>query len=186
MYKIMPGRKVPDFEVTLADGSKWRLYDNKPDYMLLIDFYRGYHCPRCKRQLEELNGAVDAFAKVDCDLIAISMDSDERAALTQAEWACDKLKVGHNLTTEDADRLGLYISNTFDLRPMEIKLFSEPAVYIIQSDFTLYGAIVQTFPFARPNVSDLLDIPGFAKRENYPPRGDFVLEEGVRMAEPAQ
>lgn len=183
MNKIIPGQKVPNFQVDLTDGTKWRLYDHAPETMLLLDFYRGFHCPRCRARIESIDAALDDFAAAGLDVIAISTDSDERSEMTQEEWAIGRVPVGHNLTLEDASNLGLYLSSTIDIRPMEQKIFCEPAVMIVRPDFTLYGAIIQTFPFARPSIEELMSIPKFAVENGYPPRGDYVLPSEKSAAE---
>ena len=174
-HKVVPGTRVPDFSVQLADGSTWRLHENAPKYMLMIDVYRGYHCPRCRGHLEALSEAMDDFAAAGMDVISISTDRKERADKSLAEWKVGKLKLGYGLSEQDAGRLGLYMSKPIEIRPMEQFAFAEPAVFVVRSDLTLYGAIVQTFPFARPKIPDLLEIPKFAAAQNYPPRGDYVL-----------
>jgi AhpC/TSA family len=172
--KLVPGKPVPDFSVQLADGSEWRLYENAPAYMLMIDFYRGYHCPRCRNHLQSIDAALDEFARAHMDVICISADTKERADLSSNEWKVQNLKIGHGLTEGDAAKLGLYMSKPIEIRPMELKPFAEPAILIVRSDLTLYGAILQTFPFSRSNISDLLEIPVFAAAQSYPPRGDHV------------
>lgn len=183
MNKIIPGQKMPDFQVDLPDGTKWRLYDHAPKTMLLLDFYRGFHCPRCRNRIETINDSLDDFEKAGLDVIAISADSDERSAMTQAEWKCDRITLGHNLSLEDASKLGLYLSSTIDIRPLEQKIFCEPSVMVVRSDLTLYGAIIQTFPFARPSIEELISIPEFAITNGYPPRGDYVLPNEKAAAE---
>jgi thiol-disulfide isomerase/thioredoxin len=175
MNKIVPGQQVPDFSVGLADGSIWRLSENAPDYMLMIDIYRGYHCPRCRQHLEAINAAMADFNKARMDVIAVSADSAERVAKSYAEWDIGNVVVGGGLSIADADRLGLYLSHSIEIRPLESPVFAEPAVLFVRSDLTLYGAILQTFPFARPKIPDLLEVPTFAAAQNYPPRGDYVL-----------
>lgn len=169
---ILPGTEFPDFTATLADGSIWRLHDNAPKYMLMIDVYRGYHCPRCRDHIKALSAAASSFAEAGMDIISVSMDDRERADLATREWQITGVRIAHDLSEADAARMGVFMSNPIGIRPMEAKPFAEPAVFILQSDLTLYGAIIQTFPFARPKIPDLLEIPRFAAAQNYPPRGD--------------
>ncbi len=175
MNRIVPGQRVPDFAVKLAGGETWRLSENAPQYMLMIDVYRGYHCPRCRMHLEAISAAATDFKNARMDVIGISADSAERAAKSRAEWAVGNVALGSDFSIADADRLGLYLSHSIEIRPLESPLFVEPAVLFVRRDLTLYGAILQTFPFARPKVSDLLEVPTFAAARDYPPRGDYVL-----------
>jgi len=175
MNKIVPGQRVPDFEVEIEGGRKWRLSENAPDYMLMIDFYRGVHCPRCRGHLEAISAAAEEFKTARMDVIAVSADGAERAAKARAEWKVPNVTIGSSFSVKDADRLGLYLSHSIESRPLETPVFVEPAVFFITSDLTLYGAILQTFPFARPKVPDLLEVATFSAAQNYPPRGNYLL-----------
>jgi hypothetical protein len=56
----------------------------------------------------------------------------------------------------------------------EPPLFSEPALYLVQADGTLYFGSVQTMPFARPHFADILAAIDYVVAKNYPPRGEVV------------
>ena len=51
---IKPTDAVPGLEVTTVGGGTWNLAEQKPEWFTLVEFYRGYHCPRCKLQLLDL------------------------------------------------------------------------------------------------------------------------------------
>lgn len=174
MQRIMPGRRVPDFDVELAGGGRWRLSENAPDYMLMIDIYRGHHCPRCRMHLEAVSAAAQDFANARLDVMAISMDGAERADTSRAEWAVGRIRIGHGLSSDDAIALGCYLSHAIESRPLETPIFAEPNILFVRHDLTLYGVITQTFPFSRPKVDDLVEVATFAAARNYPPRGGYV------------
>jgi hypothetical protein len=50
--------------------------------------------------------------------------------------------------------------------------FSEPALYLIRPDGTLYVGSIQTMPFARPHVADILAAIDYVLKNNYPARGE--------------
>ena len=56
----------------------------------------------------------------------------------------------------------------------EPALFSEPGLFLIRPDRTLYFASVQTMPFARPHFADILAALDFVIAKNYPARGEVV------------
>ncbi|MDZ7857087.1 hypothetical protein [Sphaerotilus sp.] len=57
----------------------------------------------------------------------------------------------------------------------EPALFSEPGVFLVRPDGTLYYyGEVQTMPFARPQFQDLLGAIDFALAKDYPARGEFT------------
>jgi hypothetical protein len=55
-------------------------------------------------------------------------------------------------------------------------LFSEPGVFLIKPDQTLYYGSTQTMPFARPSFADLLAAVDFAIQKDYPARGEYTGE----------
>lgn len=55
-------------------------------------------------------------------------------------------------------------------------LFSEPGVFLIKPDGTLYYGSTQTMPFARPRFQDLLGAIDFAMAKDYPTRGAYEGE----------
>jgi peroxiredoxin len=44
-------------------GRVWELSEQKPENFTLIVFYRGAHCPICRKQLQELLGTIDFVLK---------------------------------------------------------------------------------------------------------------------------
>ena len=52
-------------------------------------------------------------------------------------------------------------------------LFSDPGVFLVRPDGTLYYGSTQTMPFARPAFQDLLGAIDFAISKDYPARGEY-------------
>ena len=76
---IKPTDSVPDLSVETVGGETWTLADQAPEGFTVIEFFRGYHCPRCKSQLVELDHKIWHFNNRGCGVIAISMDGQDRA-----------------------------------------------------------------------------------------------------------
>ena len=57
---------------------------------------------------------------------------------------------------------------------LEPDLFSEPALYLVRPDGTLYFGAVQTMPFARPHFDDIVTAVKFVLEKDYPARGEVV------------
>jgi peroxiredoxin len=148
MSRLMPRQPVPELAVPLVAGGEWRLADQTPDNFTLICFYRGMHCPICKTYVKELDRLVDDFAQRGVNVVAISSDTQERAGQTVADWRLENLDVGYDL--------GLYVSTSrgkTSLGIVEPDLFSEPGVFAVRPDGTLYMGSVNTMPFARTHFS---------------------------------
>lgn len=172
MTRLIPTGAMPEIAVGLAGGGQWRLRENPPAFMLMIDVYRGLHCPRCRRHLEALDAARAEFDAIGLDVIGISTDSAERAAQSKAEWNIPGLRLGFGLPVETARALGLFVSRS--IREGESDVFAEPGVFFVRPDLTLYGAVINSFPFARPSVADLLEVGRIVRERGYPPRGDLA------------
>ncbi len=56
----------------------------------------------------------------------------------------------------------------------EPALFSEPGVFLVRADGTLYYGAVQTMPFARPHFDELMAAVDFAVAKDYPARGEYT------------
>ena len=54
----------------------------------------------------------------------------------------------------------------------EPALFSEPRVFLVRPDRTLYWAAVRSMPFARPHFREILSALDFAIANDYPARGE--------------
>jgi len=170
MSRLLPARTVPDFTVPMTDGGKFQLSQRLGDNFTLLLFYRGLHCPICKMQLRDLQNRLRDFAKRGITVVAISMDSKQRAQQAAEEWRLEDLMIGYGLSENLARDLGLYISSG---RPGndEPRVFSEPALLLVKPDQTLYFASIQSMPFTRPSLDQLLQGIDHAIESGYPARG---------------
>ena len=60
---LTPGQSVPDLDLELTIGARFQLSKQSPENFTMLVFYRGKHCPICKRYLEELGGKLDKFTR---------------------------------------------------------------------------------------------------------------------------
>ena len=89
------------------------------------------------------------------------------------------VKFAYGLGLRSARQWGLYVSTSRGKTSIGIEepaLFSEPGVFLVRPDGTLYYGSVQTMPFARPPFQDLLGAIDFAISKDYPARGEFTGE----------
>ncbi|WP_034262247.1 peroxiredoxin-like family protein [Altibacter lentus] len=166
---IKPTEKVPSLSIDLINGTRWVLSDQRPDQFTMMIFYRGLHCPVCKKYLERLQTKLTEFTDLGVNVIAISMDSEKRAKDTYEKWDIEDVPLGYGLDEDTARTIGLYISHA--IKEEEPEVFSEPGLLLIHSDRTLYSSSIQTMPFARPEFDALIKAIKFVKDENYPARG---------------
>jgi peroxiredoxin len=175
MNTLMPRQDVPELEVATVGGSTWNIADSQPKHFTMVVFYRGLHCPICARYLKDLENKLEKFAERGVKVVAISSDSQERAEQAKQEWKLEHLTIGYGLDLDKAREWGLYISTSrgkTSTGVLEPDLFSEPALYLIRPDGTLYFGTVQTMPFARPNFAEILGALDFVLANDYPARGE--------------
>jgi len=166
---LKPKEKVPNLELPLINDTRWSLEAQESEKFTMLVFYRGLHCPICKKYLEELTTHLDDFKERGVHLIAISGDTEERAKKAGKDWNINELPVGYDLPTEIARKWGLYISK--GISDKEPATFSEPGLFLIKPDGSLYASAIQTMPFARPHWNDILNAIDFIDKKEYPARG---------------
>ncbi|PKO40918.1 MAG: alkyl hydroperoxide reductase [Betaproteobacteria bacterium HGW-Betaproteobacteria-4] len=174
---LMPRHPVPALNVALTDGSRFVLGAAPGERFDLVVFYRGLHCPICAKYLLELERLAPEFEKRGVQVVAISSDDGERAHAMADKVKAGALKIGYGLSLKSARQWGLYISASRGKTSIGIEepaLFSEPGVFLVRPDGTLYYGAVQTMPFARPQFQDLLGAIDFAIANDYPARGEYA------------
>ena len=175
MSHLMPRQPVPDLSVPTLDGQTWTLSEQTPENFSLIVFYRGLHCPICSGYVRDLDRKEAKFNEKGVQVLAVSNDSAERAGETKDSWDLPNLTIGHSLSIEDARDWGLYISTSRGITSVGIEepaLFSEPGLFLVRPDRTLYASSVNTMPFARTNFGELLKALDFIIEKDYPARGE--------------
>jgi len=167
---LIPGQPVPEIDLPLTIDARFVLADQSPDAFTMLVFYRGKHCPVCRRYLTELGGRLQDFTKRGINVFAISMDEEGRAMVSDKEWDTHDLPLVHSMPEDKAREYGLYISSKRD-GSEEPERFSEPGLFLVRPDGTLYMAQVQSAPFTRPALDQLLDGLDVIADKQYPPRG---------------
>lgn len=174
---LIPRQPVPALNVpTLAHGD-FKLVEDAATNFTVVVFYRGLHCPICLNYLLELGRLQPEFEKRGVKLMALSSDGRDRAQAMADKLNAPDLRMGYDLALASAREWGLYISTSRGVTSIGIEeppLFSEPGVFIVRPDGTLYCGAVQTMPFARPHFDELLAAIDFALAKNYPARGEYA------------
>ncbi len=170
MKNFKPRQEVPELVVNTVNGMDWNLRETEPENFNLVIFYRGLHCPVCKSYLEELNGLISDYSERGVNVIAISSNNKELAEKTVENWDIENVNIGYDMPIEEARKWDLYISEGInDKEPNE---FIEPALFLIRPDQTLYASSIQSMPFARPKLKELLKSIDFVLDKDYPARGE--------------
>jgi len=175
---LVPRKPVPALRLETVTGEPVTLVDQAPEQFTMIVFYRGYHCPVCRKYITELDQLMDEFARRGVRVIVASSDTRDRAERTKQDWNLQKIDPAFGLSIDDARRWGLYVTSSRGKTSIGVEepaLFSEPGLFLVRPDGTLYWANVATMPFARPHFTEVLSAIDFAVKNNYPARGEVEL-----------
>ncbi|MGB5982736.1 MAG: peroxiredoxin-like family protein [Nonlabens sp.] len=166
---MKPKDQMPSLELPLINDARYKLEEQNPDKYSLLIFYRGLHCPVCKKQLSNIQDHLDKLVDRGINLVAISMDNEERAKKAGNEWDVTSLPIAYDLSEEKAREFGLFIST--GISDKEPDTFSEPGMFLVDKDNKLFFSSVQSMPFARPSIEDIINAVDFIEENGYPPRG---------------
>ncbi|MFS4582603.1 peroxiredoxin-like family protein [Phaeobacter sp. C3_T13_0] len=173
---LMPRQKTPDLTLPTLDHGQFDLTSEESQRGTVICFYRGLHCPICANYLKELEKRVADFASRGVNCIAISSDGEERTRAMADKIEAQNLRFGYDLPLNVARQWGLYLSTSRGKTSIGIEepaLFSEPGLFMVTPEQTLYYGSVQTMPFVRPHFSELVSALDFAIANDYPARGEY-------------
>lgn len=176
---LMPRQKTPDLNLPLLGGGQFDLATDGSDRGTVVCFYRGLHCPLCATYLKELERLTPDFAERGVKTVAVSSDGLDRTEQMAEKIGAKQLRFAYDLPLTEARDWGLYISTSRGKTSIGIEepaLFSEPGLFLVNPDQTLYYMSVQTMPFVRPHFSELLGAVDFAIDKSYPARGEYTGE----------
>jgi alkyl hydroperoxide reductase subunit AhpC len=127
--------------------------------------------------LKELERLTPAFAERGVETIAISTDDVSRAEAMAQKVGASQLRFGYGLPLSVARNWGLYISASRGKTSIGIEEpahFSEPGVFLIRPDRTIYYLSVQSMPFVRPPFGEMVQALDFIIKNDYPARGEYT------------
>lgn len=174
---LMPRQTTPDLNIPLLGGGTFDLSTDGGERGTVVCFYRGLHCPICATYLKELERLTPEFAKRGVKTVAVSSDGQDRTAPMAEKIGAEHLRFAYDLALAQARDWGLFISTSRGVTSIGIEepaLFSEPGLFLVNPDQTLYYMSVQSMPFVRPHLSELLGALDFAIDKNYPARGEYT------------
>ena len=174
---LLPRQKTPDLSFETLNHGTYDLAKNAGDRGTVVCFYRGLHCPICATYLTEFEKLSADFAERGVTCVAISSDAQDRTQDMADKINAKGLIMGYGLELKKAREWGLYISTSRGKTSIGIEepaLFSEPGLFMVSPDQSLYYGSVQTMPFVRPHFSELVKALDFAIAKNYPARGEYT------------
>lgn len=176
---LIPRQTVPALDVPLLGGGRFNVAASPAPTFSMIVFYRGLHCPLCAKYLMELERLHADFVARGVQPVAISSDGEERAQAIADKVSAKALRFGYGLPLAVARQWGLTISTSRGKTSIGIEepaLFSEPGLFLVRPDGTLYWGSTQTMPFARPHFDEIIGAIDFVIKNDYPGRGEYTGE----------
>ncbi len=170
---LTPTQLVPALSLPVTRGGttdELHLGTGKDGRFTLLVFFRGLHCPVCRKQLSEIERRLDEVRAVGVGrVLAVSMETEQRSAQLVDEWHLEHLPVAHGLSEQDARAWGLFISHA--IKGGELDVFNEPGLFVLDDDGSLLVSSVTNMPFSRPRLDDLLGGLRFVQDNDDPARG---------------
>jgi len=176
---LLPRHPVPQLLIPTLDGGRFALGATPAPTFEMVVFYRGLHCPICAKYLTELARLLPEFEQRGVHAIAVSSDGEERTREMAKKINAGTLRMGYDLSLKSARQWGLTISTSRGKTSIGIEeptLFSEPGLFLVRPDGTLYWGSTQTMPFARPHFDEILGAIDFVVKNDYPARGEYTGE----------
>jgi len=174
---LIPQDIAPALVVETLSGTPYDLSLERPSRFSLVCFYRGLHCPVCSHYLRELDRLTPDLGERGVTTVAVSSDTEERAREMSQKIGAVNLRIGYGLELAEARKWGLYISASrgeSSIGIVEPPLFSEPGVFLLRPDRSIYYISVQSMPFVRPNFQEMVQAIDFIIKTDYPARGEYV------------
>ncbi|MCG8493385.1 MAG: AhpC/TSA family protein [Sneathiellales bacterium] len=170
--KLAAGSAFPVTTVPLVSGGEMTVGGaSETDRWTLVVIYRGRHCPLCTKYLATLQEMAGDFDKEGTDVVAISGDGLEKAK-EQVSVGSLSIPVGYDLSIEQMQAMGLYISNPRSPEETD-QPFPEPGLFVLRPDGTLQIIDISNAPFSRPDLPAILRGITFGRDKGYPVRGTY-------------
>jgi alkyl hydroperoxide reductase subunit AhpC len=118
----------------------------------------------------ELDRLHEDFRAKGVEMIAVSGDTQERALEAKQKWGLESVPIGYGLEVEKMREWGLFVSGgDGDEEP---ELYGEPGLFLIRPDETVYYEAINSMPFGRPQLGEMLTALDNIKKMDIPAHGE--------------
>jgi peroxiredoxin len=172
--KLAAKSHFPSISLASLRGGTLTLSDRKSqDSWKLIIIYRGLHCPICADYLQTLQGLKEQLGELNVEVVVASADPLEKAKKQFEDYA-PFFSVGYELSIEQMEALGLYISSPRSPKETD-RPFAEPGMFIMNEKEELHIIDISNAPFARPDLESVVRGIKFVRdpKNEYPVRGTY-------------
>jgi thiol-disulfide isomerase/thioredoxin len=148
MSTVKPREVTPSLDVDTLDGGRFTLGEQNPEAFTMVVFYRGLHCPVCRKYLGELDRLYDDFR----------------------DQGVENVQIGYGLEIEKMREWGFLVSRGEGSE--EPQLYGEPGLFLIRADEIVYYQAINSMPFGRPELQEMLTAIGNVKKMDIPAHGE--------------
>lgn len=149
---LIPAQTAPTLSLSLTGGGSTddlTLGSGADGWFTLVVFFRGLHCPVCRKQLSELQRRLLELREAGVGrVLAVSMETPERSAELAEGWHLGDLPVAHGLSEASAREWGLFVSTA--IKDGEAPVFNEPGIFVLAANGTVFWSDGSSMPFGRP------------------------------------
>ena len=169
------GRKIDSVEIADIDGEPYQIRQAWSKKPALVIFYRGGWCPFCNFQLRELAKEHDQLKAAGLQVVAISADTADKAAMTRAQFdipfpvLSDPKLIAHeafNVVLQvDDERLESYKSKGLFLKDWSGQEHDKVAVasaFIVDQQGRVLFSHAPIDYATRPSIDQLLSVIGLS------------------------
>lgn len=169
------GQKIDSVEIADINGEAYQIRQAWSEKPALVIFYRGGWCPFCNFQLRELAKEHDQLKAAGLQVVAISADTAEKAAMTRAQFdipfpvLSDPKLIAHeafNVVLQVNDeRLEWYKSKGLILKDWSDQEHNKVAVasaFIVDQQGRVLFSHAPIDYATRPSIDQLLSVTGLS------------------------
>jgi len=169
---LKSGSAFPTMSFDKVGGGTIKVGGDIEKWTLFI-VYRGKHCGRCKKYLNQLEAMQSEWHDANFEIAVVSADTEEKAKADIAEfgWTFD---IGFGLSQVQMKQLGLFVSTPLSETETD-RAFAEPGIFCITPSGDVQIISVSNGPAVRPDLVELLDGMIFTIKNDRPARGDLEL-----------
>lgn len=167
--RLIPGQPVPPLDFLLSEGERSATDTLVPSALSLVSLYRGGWCADCRRFITGLDAVVPELQAIGIECLALSVDDAETTAQTSRDWSLAHLRLGSGLSVDQARGWGVYASR-MTMHGAE-RFCTEPGLFLLRPDHSLYALWLQSLPSARPDVPWLVETLTYLEKAGFPLRG---------------
>jgi peroxiredoxin len=152
--RVAIGAMAPDFTLARFGGGTSTLSSMRGKKNVVLVFYRGYWCPYCIKQLQEMRTLLTDELKQDTEMLVVSIDDDKGTQTAMTRITADGMKADFTfLSDPDHAVIARYgVMNPAGSR----RGIPHPATYVIDKKGMVRWRDIQTDYKVRPTNAAVL------------------------------